>query len=675
MRKALVTMGRSLGLALSVFVGAVPGFAADGARVFPVRGVFFDAGLDSKLDPIFREKIKQLSVATLAQRVHEGLTHSFKSRVGPLNDSTAGNTFAVSFHVTRATSFSVDKGNGNSDVVAAVTGGIYFTNVASGEILTTISRSVVSRAVADNKVNLVTEKSQLFGQTLDALIVDLVEEAAKQFNPIVVEAKLVDRVGGLLVFDAGYNKGFQEGDQIEDSVGNLIRIVYSAETYAVGMAVIPASLSLGAVFQKFLPHPADGKDRPRVAVLIDTPPTGFAKDYIARLFSEILGNAAPLTVVQVNTGFSQLLSAVRQQEGVNLSSLKSSNRRPPNLLVRLRIAEPIAYQAGTNLDFEKVRRYETQAFADVIDTTGKISVSVMAKDVIEDKITRNIGPGIEERREVNVKNALTELSQQLSKLIEIKREHAEVVISTGTEYQVNGKGIVYADRQKGLILRKFKAKFGNENRFILIPVTEADVEGSSSNSQARVKQLLPLDATNDKVSVGDVFETQRLGVPPKSARSFFVCGPSESLGNTITPALMELTRAALGQKMPGMYYAPEVAKLAEDVIGLGSGFSGAIQWSFPQIDVCIQPVERVDVSEEKCSTQCERSIVSRYTLRIKSGANILARFGFEGQFKSTGYYKSTEANQLKRMLDVDLTNEAKTLLEKAADKANFSSIN
>ena len=111
----------------------VPVFAqsAEPAKVFPVLGLFFDEREDSKLDPLFREFVRQQSRSILGQRIYDAMVPAFGARVGRLDQRTAGNTFAVSFHITRANSFVVDKGNGNSDVVVTLTGGVYFTKLGT----------------------------------------------------------------------------------------------------------------------------------------------------------------------------------------------------------------------------------------------------------------------------------------------------------------------------------------------------------------------------------------------------------------------------------------------------------------------------------------------------------------------------------------------------------------
>lgn len=644
------------------------------AKVIPIQGFFYDTSKDSKLDPLFNEFVIQQSVPALAKRVHDGLIPAFGARVGRLDHRTAGNTFAVSLHVTRANSFMVDKGNGNSDVVATLTGSIYFTNVISGEILTTLTRTVISRAVVEKKANLDDARRGLFKQALDTLLEDLITDAPKHFQPVIIETRLTDRLGSLMVFDAGYKQGIQAGDRLEDSADNLVDIVYASDTYSVGRMVLDTSLSIGTTFQKFSAHSASGKDRPRVAVVIDSQPAGYGKDHIARLFSELLGDAAPMSVVQINTGFTQLLRTIREQDGVELSAMKAAERQPPNFLIRLRVPEVLFYEAGTNLEFEKQRRYESRAFADLIDNTGRVVFSAVGSDIITDRIVQGIGVGPDERREVSIKNALTDLGKKLALIGEVQRDRAEIVAVSDMEYLVNSQGKGYSERQQGVILRKSSARVGSVKRDILLPFIEASVKNNTGQKTTSLATGLPLDPSHTKAVVGDLFEVLRLGTPPRSAVSLASCGPIESLGNSRTPALREMTLAALAKHMPGMLYAPDAMPLTDGVIGEASGFSKKFIWNIPQATYCIQAVERINLGDEKCSAQCDRSIQSRYTLRVKKGDEILSRIAFESQFKSTGYYnKSTAPDQVKQMLDANVMDEAPGLLRKAVENIAFPS--
>jgi len=423
------------------------------------------------------------------------------------------------------------------------------------------------------------------------------------------------------------------------------------------------------VFHKYLSQASDGKLKPRTVILVETKPEGFPKEYIAQLFSELVGDKAPLSIIQVNPGFAHLLQIV-VRKGF-LATSDSSHRKTPELFIRLRIPEPIIYEGHTNLDFKTVRHYESRAFADIVDTNGRVNFSAVGKNVINDSLTNNIGPGISERREVSIKNALMDLAQNLGKLSEPHREQVAVVPdSSGEAYIANG-GKFFAPQQKGIVLHKVKVHLDNGNQKVWMPITEASVEAGSSVDKMHL--VLGLPTTNPAVPIGadNVFEFQQLGITPLSSHTFAVCGPSESLGTMLTPSLLDLTENSLSNKMPGILYAPSVREDAGELINDKNNFEGAVNWNIPVVTFCIQPVERVTAGDDKCTNHCERPVTARYTLRIKNGSNVVSRSGFESQFMSTDFYKETSPTQVMQLVNADLIGQAQLLLDKDANAVSF----
>lgn len=644
-----------------------------GVKVFPIKEFFYDASQQSALDVRFLDAINARGIPSLSNGLATSLNTAFAGKIGPLNIHTAGRTYVLSFHVTRATSYVVEKGNGNSDVVATLTASLYFTNVLTGEILTTFTDTMVGRAVIANTDDPNRIKAKLFSEQIDSIMSSLVADAAKHFKPIVVDVQIVDRVENLLILDTGFGKGIQIGDSLDGPNGELIQVVYSAEGYSVATRVLADTAKPGDIFQKVMAHPADGKAKPPAVVLAESVPKNFSSEYVKQIFSDAVGGRAPFGMVQVNVGFGKLLKAVMQDSSVSLSSTDLAKRRPPDLFIRLRVADPIIYEAGTNLDFKKVRHYETVAFADVVDTTGRVNFSAIGKDVINDDISRNIGPGFDERREVSVKNALLNLAENLAKLGDVRREQTPITSATSAEVYISGAGKVFSQNQKGFLLHKLKVQFGKDSRSIWVPTTEAFVDATEDGSKVRLSLGLPLTGVDTKLLPTDVFEVERLGITPRSAYAMEVCGPSESLGTVLTPSLMDFTSHAVGNQMPGMLYVRQVTNLADELIGQQTNFVSSVKWKFPKIELCVQPVERISIAEDVCNgTQCERPITARYTLRVKTASEVLTRTTFETQFKSSGFYKqSTPAAQIQKLIYADLVDEAQVLLDKAANKITF----
>ncbi len=120
----------------------------------------------------------------------------------------------ISLNLTRATAYSVGKGEGNRDVVATISGSVYFTNVITGEILTVVTKTEIARAVVDARDSIAETTNKLYRSALDTLVPDLSEAASKTFTPVLVEAKVSAALGKVFVLDGGYARGIQDGRQI-----------------------------------------------------------------------------------------------------------------------------------------------------------------------------------------------------------------------------------------------------------------------------------------------------------------------------------------------------------------------------------------------------------------------------------------------------------------------------
>lgn len=653
--------------ALLLHAGGALADADEQARVFPLQAFFHNARADSKLHPAFLSLVAGYTPAKLGEYLHKEMHKAFAGHTGALDRYSMGRTFVASVHVGRATAYRVDKGNGNAEVVATVGASLYFTNVQTGEILKTVTETVVSRAVVDNAQPQDVVARQQFDRALRDLMKTLVERGAKEFKPTALDVKITDMPGDLLVLDVGHRRGVQVGDLLSDDASQLIRVVYTAADYAVAKRELANQLQPGAVFRKYLSQAADGRVRPRTVIYVETQPADYGREYLAQMFAEMLGDKAPLSIVAVNTNFAQLLDTVTQQ--ATLSTDDTSKRTPPGLVVRLRVAEPIVYEARTNLDFQRLRHYETLAFADVLDAQGRILFSATGKDTIDDTITNLIGPGMQERREVSVKNALMHLAQKFGTLTEPRRDRAEIVADGSGTPAVVGTGKVYAPRQLGVVLRPASVNLGKGQQKILLPTTEATVEPGADPVRLPLLSGLSIQQPAAPIQVGQLFEVQHFGTPPRSAQQFRLCAESpESLGNTRTPSLVALATQALSQQMPGMFYAPEMPAEIDQLIHPGNNFSSKVPWQVPgSLPVCVQPVERVNVAEAQCpGATCERPMTARYTLRLRKGADVLARPMAEAQFRSSSYYPQTEAAYLGRLVEADLIDEAAPLLDKAA---------
>lgn len=641
-------------------------FASD-AKVFPVEDVFWDDSSASSLDKAFVTLVKEPAFfQPLVASTYKALSGAFAGRTADLSTRNADHVFAVSLNLTRATAYSVDKGNGNRDVVATVSGSVYFTNIMTGEILTVVTKTEIGRAVIDGRDSIPDAINALFRSGLASLVPDLSDAAAKAFTPVLVEAKVSSVLGKLFVLDGGYERGIQTGDQMEDADLNLIKIDYSAQAYAIAEISV-GKAPVGSTFHKYMAAKSDGRIRPRLLVIAEQVPAGYSVQYVEQLFSDMLGDKAPYSIVQVNPKFSQLLTDVATK--ADLSTTDTQHRAPPELFLTLRTGEPIQYEVPTNLQFQTSRNHFAASFADIVDVNARVNASAVGTSRLSDDITKGIGPGLQERREVVIKNSLTDLANNVVRIGDTRRD-ANPLVAGGQPgaLNVSSAGKAFFADQKGVVLRKTTVKVGTATLQVLIPVSLAKIDAEESPGTMRVRVGAPIDSDRTPTS-GDLFEVERRGPTPRAANRFAICGVVEHLGAAATPELSNLAENALGSVMPGVLYAPGVQRETPNIST--AEFSSTVAWDVPDILTCIQPVDRVDVGDEACTAQCDRTVTAKFTLRVKRKDEVLSRAVVEDQFHSDGFYKPITPAQLVGIIQVDLIREALTQYGKTATALTF----
>ncbi len=639
------------------------------AKVFPVVDVFCDVCGDglagsghSSLDQAFVVLVKDPAFFhPLVASAFKSLSEAFAGKTSEISTRNADHVFAVSLNLTRATAYSVDKGNGNRDVVATVSGSVYFTNVITGEILTVVTKTEIARAVVDARDSIADTTANLYRSALGSLVPDLSSAAAQTFTPVLVEAKVSAALGKVFALDGGYERGIQTGDKLEDADQNVIVIDYSAQTYAIAETTV-GKAPVGSTFHKYMAAKSDGRIRPRLLVIAEQVPVGYSAPYVEQLFSDLLGDKAPYSIVQVNPQFSQLLTDVGTKAG--LSTTDTQHRSPPELFLTLRMSEPIQYEVPTNLQFATTRNHFAVSFADIVDTNARVNASAVGSNRLSDDITKNVGPGFQERREVVIKNSLTDLANNVVKIGETHRDSNPLVAGAlSGSLAVSSAGKAFFADQSGVVLRKIAVKVGTATSQILVPLSLASIDAVDAQDKIRVKIRAPIDSDRTP-AVGDLFEVERRGPTPRAASLIAMCGAIENLGSAGTPELANLAETALGAIMPGVLYAPGVQSETKNISK--STFSSAVAWDVPDVLTCIQAVDRVDVGNESCTKQCDRAVTAKFILRIKKKDDVISRAVVEDQFHSDGYYKPITPEQIGSVIQADLIHEALTQYGKAA---------
>jgi hypothetical protein len=639
------------------------GQAAIQAQVFPVKGFFLNMSEGSPIDPRMRATLK---IDELGTKVESLLKAAFGRRVGTLSKNTLGKTFVASFHLTRAIQYSVAKPDGTFDLLTPVTGSVYFTNIRTGEVIMTVTETRIGRASISKEEQNDQFMAMQFQSTLVALLGSLTTSAAERFAPRMIETRVLGEVDELIFLDAGYKKGIQVGDTIEDASGNLIEVIYSSDDDSVAARKLAGVVAKGTLFHKFASSTGDGRERPRVAVILEGIHDARNGAYLTQLFSEQLGDKAPLSVVQVNPQFANLLNTVIQQASLDDSYI--TNRSTPKYLIRLRITDPIVFEKRTNVSYVSERGILASVFADFVDTSGRVMFSAIGKDQIKDEITGGFGVDVDARREVALKNALLDLAKNIGTQANMRRDMVTVKEVEGQDVYANGNEKHFPPRQKGYLLRD--VRLGDAT--LKLPISEAFVDRREGD-RTRLGLGAPLNSKESTVKPGDIFEVHQMGAAPKYDIAYTLCEGQEDLGAIDTPNLRNLAYLALGMGAPGLLYVTEIAPLADALISDASGFNARIKWNIPTTALCVLPVQRVNAEPDECDNGfCQRPVTARYAIRVVAKDGVVSRTILEIKFKSDAFYSNTDLNEAASMVSGNLVEHAERLFGKIAEKIKFT---
>ncbi len=643
-------------------------FSAD-PKVYPVPAVFWNADEKRSIDQDF---LKPENVAKYRQQIKDSLTTQFAGMTGDLTTQSAGYTFAASFQITRMAAYEATKADGNLELHTPVTGSIYFTNILTGEIILTVTGTnvgvrLMSRSEREGP-GYGEEVNHLYASTLAELIDQLSKKAAHDFKPRRIEAQVVGEQNGLLLLSAGFRQGFQEGTDLEDDQQNLIGIVYSAGDYAVARRKKADGVGVGTTFHRFVVGSIDGRLRPGAAVILEAPPDGFSAEYLTQQFSEALGDKAPLTVVQVNPTFANVLNTVVQAASLNADSL--SKRESPQLIIRLRVGNPVYFEAKTNLAFKTLRMFETSAFADIVDTSGRVLYSAAGHDLQKIEVTGGFDMAVTAREEISVKNALLTLAEDLGKLAEGHVESASIARLNGGVFLAT-PGKVLERNSHGIFLHSTEFKISGKSRRVGFPIFDGKVV-ARSGAETEVATLLPSGDATQTPGVGDVFEIVQLGRAPKSETAFRICPNTENLGTVSTPNVDDIASVAVGRAMPGMYYTPEIAGPAGEMISERNGFQRSMAFDRVAPTLCLQVVQHGDVIGEDCPDLCQKAVMAHLTLRARNADAVVNKWGLERKSKTPGYAKDTPAPAVSSLVQSDLEDEAWVLFSSIANQVDLS---
>lgn len=662
-----------LTLAGALALAGGPALAASQLKLYPVRGLFVvpPAQGGSLIHPLFAAAVPN---AQGGDQFRDEFRKTFPEAALTVADKDKRWTLVSSLQIVRASTYSVDKVDGTSDVLVPVSGSLYFTNAVSGEVLYTVSGTYYARATVNGSGKQVDDArlQAMFANAYKGLVADLLGKAREQFKPHAVAGAVKREWNGLYILDRGQDAGIAKGDALSDPDGNTLDVVYSAPGYAVGSPSL-GKIAVNASFSRETNLSLADIRKPRVMVLVDQVPAGFPAEIVRQLFTDQLGARAPVSVVHVNSLFASVLASAFSSTG--LSSENSGKRELPDFFIRLSVPEARSFEMPSSLRNTTVRSYRTIATAELVDRTGRVLYATSGEDKIDDQVVAGMGFDAASRREVSVKNALLGLAQRIG--AELKFERVELPLQSLAPLSVQDPNGMLAQGEQLTVFRNIGRIDGIAGE-VRVPFHDVNVDHVSEGTAGAVPDM-PLTRAALPFAPGDVVLLDANSAARSvTRRRFAACGPAEKLGAVELPAFGELALNAFERNFKAPFYSTGFLNQARQLVGPDSRFKSNIKLEMTPPDYCVEPVYRVDVGGAQCGGEpgvCTDSATVRITFRIKNGATVAARSGLETKLTGSGYLANAAPADHKNSLDSDLLDASGKLAKEIAAKLNNQKIN
>ncbi len=612
-------------------------------KLYPVAAVFSVGGTraPSRIDNDFTAALPS---AQTGNEFAKSIRLAFPDTVAAITDENKRRTFTVSLQVARASKYLIDKKDGTLDVYLPITASIYFTNLMTGEVLFTATRTHITQGTFIRKdIETGSPKIQaLYRSSFNELYGELIKEAREKFQPHTIHASVRGEWKGLAILDSGSQSGIRRGDSLQDASGVELQVISAGPTYAIASKQL-GEFKPGTAFAKVTNQTLAEINRPRVLPLIERTPADLPAETILQLFSDALGSKAPISLIPVNPTFAQVLQTASANSSISQQVIYK--RELPGFFLRLKVSDPVEYEIPTNLAYKTRRVYEAMALADLVDREGRVLFSGYGINRIEDEVVSGIAFNPAARREVVIKNALLDLANRFAR--EMKFENAQLpVISAITSEREFGLQDTHGMLTKGSNWRVYRS-IGNIPGIsgpVSVPTWEIRV-AEVSGEKARAVLDMPIVEGAPEPAMGDVVFLDGVAGSQLITQKHFGLCPEQKLGAIEIPYYGDLAANVFAASVHVPYFSPGLAQKVNELVSSGSGFRANAAFKESGIDYCVEPVYRIDSVGSKCEDSfCRETAMVRLTYRIRTGGiatgEIKARHGLEMRVTSAGISKT-----------------------------------
>ena len=370
----------------------------------------------------------------------------------------------------------------------------------------------------------------------------------------------------------------------------------------------------------------------------------------------------------VNHTFAAVLAAVAAHTALGQEQLRQ--REFPSLFVRLHVRTPIQFQTPTDQSYKVRRVTEVVAFAEVSDRSGRVLFGAFGRDRVEDEIDYGVALNAADRREIVVKNAILDLAGKFAAGLKIKSARLAIT-AAGEELSIRDEHGMLAPEASVRVFRSLGRVSGIADE-VLVPIWEIAVT-EAGDGMARARLVLPVIENAPPPKKGDLVLLDGIESHRATRARLGACGAAERLGAVDLPGYNDLALNLFASSYGAPFYLGGLTRHAAQLVSAGCGFKSGAPLREPTIDLCVQPVYRIDLAAPSCSDAGCAAVASvRLTYRLREGAGgeIRVKRGIETQMKATALPLATTTESKESSLESDLVDETLQLAPTLA--ASFS---
>ena len=621
--------------------------------IYPLPAVFSAQKEDASV-----QNFLQSHRETLVEQFTGQVSKQFPNTVEGFSDRTKYKTCVSYISIPRMAQNKFQRGK-VTELFLPFTASIQLVNAATGEMLYSYPLTSVGKyqTTAGNENTPQTQQAidELYLQSYQTLVQEIVAKAAQEFHPFSIQAVVSDTYKGLYILDQGSSSGIAKGDLLTDDTGNQLNVLYAGLNYSVAESVL-GKIQKGVSFTKFATTSIAQLKKPKIVFINDLPD---AKWY--NIFSSAVGNGADFSLITVDKTFYDMQEAL---VGLN-SEFKAENmnrRSLPDYFLRLHVGKPVYTRYATNTDYGFLDKYNQTACGDIFDKTGNVIFATCVQDSISDKTISDIQFTEESRFEVLTKNVLVKLAEAFTNQLKFKQGTLPITQSKD--------GIIYVNDAHGIlglgntvtVFRKIKTEQKGEE--ITMPIWEYQVY-DYQDGKAVCQAVTPLVDGIEKVSKKDTVLAGALGRSNTQSHQIqYVLEKPTFPGNEVELAnFPEISFAALAAafELPVAINQEDLTNIATE-LNSGYGFKQKITFTSSKEPYSLQAAYKIVLKDEKKSkTMLEREYNITVGIMLKNGEEVINR---KGLAQDVHLQIPLEKNE--PVLQYELANYTQALLEQLA---------